>query len=134
MRHAVPPEPGDRQVSAAWSTLPFTHPIDPSALAGVDATYELRIEGTSALLRIHGGRAEVLPEGSDAPDVVISTDAGTMAAVGAGRRTIGDAIDDGAITVEGDLRAADALTVAFDPVGKVGPGGSGAPGGQRRLN
>jgi hypothetical protein len=59
----------------------------------------------------------VLPEGSVAPDAVISMDAATMAAVGAGRRTIGEATADGAITIDGDLRAAAALTAAFEGAG-----------------
>jgi hypothetical protein len=40
-------------------------------------------------------------------------DAATVAALGAGRRTIGDAAADGAITFDGDLKAAAALTAAF---------------------
>lgn len=114
LRHAVPETPGERQVSAIWSALPFTHPANRGMLAGIEATYELRIGETSALLRIHDGHAEMLPEGSMAPDVVISMDAATMAAVGAGRRTIGEASAEGAITVDGDPGAAAALTAAFE--------------------
>lgn len=114
LRHVVPETPGDRRVSATWSALPFTHAADPEMLAGIEATYELRIGETSALLRVHEGRAEVLPEGSVAPDAVISMDAATMAALGAGRRTIGEATADGAITIDGDVRAAAALTAAFE--------------------
>jgi len=117
LRHAVPETPGDRRVSATWSAVPFTHPPDPGLLAGIEATYELCIGETSALLRVHEGRAEVLPEGSAAADAVISMDAATMAAVGAGRRTIGEATADGAITIDGDLRAAAALTAAFEGAG-----------------
>lgn len=117
LRHAVPETPGDRRVSATWSAVPFTHSADPAMLAGIEATYELRIGETSALLRVHEGRAEVLPEGSVAPDAVISMDAATMAALGAGRRTIGEATADGAITIDGDLRAAAALTAAFEGAG-----------------
>jgi DNA-binding HxlR family transcriptional regulator len=114
LRHAVPDTPGDSQVCAAWCALPFTHAPDPEALAGIEATYEFRLADTSALLRVHDGDAEVLPEGSAAPDAVISMDAATMAAVGAGRRTISDAADAGAITFEGDLAAVAALTDAFE--------------------
>ncbi len=114
LRHAVPETPGDRQVSATWSALPFTHPVNPEMVAGIEATYEIRIGKTSALLRFHNGHAAVLPEGSATPDVVISMDAATMAAVGAGRRTIGEASDDGSITIDGDLSAATALTAAFE--------------------
>jgi hypothetical protein len=44
-------------------------------------------------------------------------DAATLAAVGAGRRTIGEATADGAITIDGDLNAAAALTAAFESGG-----------------
>ncbi len=114
LRHAVPETPGDRQVSATWSALPFTHPASPEMLAGIEATYEFRIGETTALLRVHDGRAELLPEGSATPGAVISMDAATMAAVGAGRQTIGEASAAGAITIDGDHRAAAALTAAFE--------------------
>jgi DNA-binding HxlR family transcriptional regulator len=114
LRHAVPELPGDRQVSATWSALPFTHPANPEMLAGIEATYELRIGEASALLGVHDGRAEVLPEGSTTPDAVIAMDAATMAAVGAGRRTISQAMAAGAVTIDGDLRAAAALTAAVE--------------------
>jgi hypothetical protein len=41
-------------------------------------------------------------------------DAATVAALGAGRRTIREAVADGAITVDGDLKAFAALTAAFE--------------------
>ncbi|HEX4734399.1 MAG TPA: hypothetical protein VH247_08315 [Thermoleophilaceae bacterium] len=44
-------------------------------------------------------------------------DAATVAALGAGRRTIGEATADSAITVDGDLNAAAALTAAFESNG-----------------
>ena len=40
-----------------------------------------------------------------------------MAALGAGHRTIGEATPDGAITIDGDLHAAAALTAAFEGAG-----------------
>jgi DNA-binding HxlR family transcriptional regulator len=114
LRHAVPETPGDRQVNATWCVVPFTHPANPAALAGIDATYEFRIGDSSALMRVHDGHAELLPPGTAAPDTVLSTDAATVAALGAGRRTIGEATADGAITVEGDPDAAAALAAAFE--------------------
>lgn len=114
LRHAVPETPGDRQFNAAWCVLPFIQPPNPLALAGIEATFEFRIGDTSALLRVHGGDAELLPPGAVAPDTVISMDPATVAALGAGRRTIGEAAADGAITVEGNLEAAASLVAAFE--------------------
>lgn len=113
LRHAVPEAPGDRRFNAAWCVLPLTQPADPLALAGIEATYEFRIRDSSALLRVHDGHAELLPPGTAAPDATISMDPATVAALGAGRRSIGEAAADGAIAVDGDLDAAGALFAAF---------------------
>jgi hypothetical protein len=64
LRHAVPETPGDRQVCATWSVLPFTHAADPEMLAGIEATYELRIGESSVLMRVHDGHAVVLADES----------------------------------------------------------------------
>ena len=113
LRHAVPEAPGDRRFNATWCVLPFTQPADPLALAGIEATYEFRIRDSSALLRVHHGHAELLPPGAAPPDTTISMDPATVADLGAGRRTIGEAAAAGAISVDGDLEAADALFAAF---------------------
>jgi DNA-binding HxlR family transcriptional regulator len=117
LRHAVPETPGNRKFNATWCVLPFTQPADPLALAGIEATYEFRIGDTSALLHVHDGQAEMLAPGAATPDTVISTDPGTVAALGAGRRTTSEATGDGAITVDGDLNAAAALFAAFENSG-----------------
>lgn len=120
LRHAVPDAPGNLQVNATWCVLPFTQLADPQALAGIEATYELRVGGTSALLRVHDGQAELLAAGTVAPDTVITIDPATVAALGAGRRTIGQAVADGTMTFAGDRDAAAALTAAFER-GGAGP-------------
>lgn len=114
LRHAVPETPGDRQVNATWCVLPFTQASGSEALAGIEATFEFRVDETSALLRISNGQADLLPPGTATPDTVVSMDAATMATIGAGRRTIGEAAADGAITFDGDQEAATALTSAFE--------------------
>lgn len=127
LRHAVPETPGNRRFNATWCVLPFTQPADPQALAGIEATFEFRIGETSALLRVRDGGAELLPPGTAAPDTVISMDPATVAALGAGRRTISEAAADGAITVEGDLEAAASLVAAFDSSEASGEVGAKEP-------
>ena len=117
LRHVVPETPEDHQFNATWCVLPFTQPADPLALAGIEATYEFRIRDSSALLHVHDGRAELLPPGTATPDTTISIDPATVAALGAGRRTIGEAVADGAITLDGDHDAAAALFAAFESSG-----------------
>lgn len=114
LRNALPETPGNRRFNATWCVLPFTQPADPAALAGIEATYEFRVGGTSALLYVHDEQAELLPPGTAAPDTTISLDPATVAALGAGRHSIGDAAGDGAIAVEGDRDAAAALFAAFE--------------------
>lgn len=113
LRHAVPETPGDWQFNAAWCVLPFTQPADPQVLAGIEATYEFRVGDTAALLHVHDGRGELFPPGTTAPDTTISMDPATVAALGAGRRTIGEARAEGAIAIDGDIDAAAALFAAF---------------------
>lgn len=119
LRHAVPEDPGTRRFNATWCVLPFTQPPDPSALAGIEATYEFRIGDSAALLRVHDGQAELLSQGTATPDTTISMDPATVAALGAGRRTPGEAVADGAITIDGDHDAASALFVAFESTAPV---------------
>lgn len=117
LRHAVPEAPGTLQFNATWCVLPFTQPPDPQSLTGIEATYEFRIRDTTALLKVHDGQAELLPPGSATPDTTISMDPATVAALGAGRRTVGEAAADGAIAVDGDRDAATALFAAFESGG-----------------
>lgn len=114
LRHAVPEEPGpETLIRAEWSLLPFTHAADPSALAGIDATYEFIIDDTPALLRVRDGQARVLRSGNRKPDVTVRLDAATVASVGSGRVSVTDATRAGRITVEGDEAAFDDLVRAF---------------------
>lgn len=112
LRHAVPETQGDRKFDAAWCVINFTHPLRPGSLPDIDATFEFRVDDSSALLHVHGRRAEPLAPGTRSPDAVLRMDAATVAALGAGRLTFADAAADGRITIEGDQDAVAALTGA----------------------
>lgn len=113
LRHAVPETPGDQQINATWCVLPITQPADPQALVGIEATYEFRVRDSSALLRVHGGGAELLPPETATPDTTISMDPATVKALGAGEVTTSEAVAEGAIAVDGDVEAASELFAAF---------------------
>lgn len=115
LRHALPHEPGpDTQVRAEWSLLAFTHAVDPSELAGIDATYEFVVDDSAAVLRVRDGRASVLRNGGNLdPDATVRLDAATVAAVGSGRLSVIEATRGGRIAVEGDEAAVDDLVRAF---------------------
>lgn len=112
----MPDQPGpSTQVRAEWSLLAFTHAVDPSALAGIDATYAFVIDGETALLRIRAGNASVLSaDERHEIDATIRMGATTVKAVGSGRLSVVDTLMNGAITVEGDETAVHALARAFD--------------------
>ena len=113
LRHALPEEPGALRVSATWCVLPFMHAAQPEALAGIEATYEFCVDGTTALMRVHDMKVDLLSPGAAEPDVVISMDAATMAGLGAGRRTISEAASTRALIIDGAQEAAAALIAAF---------------------
>lgn len=111
LRYAVPEEPDEEtRVEPAWSLLVFTHAIDPAALAGIDATYEVWVDGKAVILRVSDGRASiVLPDPGMQPDATIRIDAATVAALGSGRLSVSDAETAGRIEFDGDPVAIDAL-------------------------
>lgn len=115
VRHAVPEQPTDgMQVKAEWALLAFTHLIDPATLSGMDRDIEFQIDGTHAYLRLRDG-ARILP-GTESltADTVVRTDAATLAAIGAGRLPLQDALAAGLVHVEGDINALAPLVAALD--------------------
>ncbi|MFL6090005.1 MAG: winged helix-turn-helix transcriptional regulator [Aeromicrobium sp.] len=115
LTHALPPQPrASHHIRAEWSLLAFAQ-LPEAALAGIDASYRVEVSGKPAILRIHGSRAEILPEGAiESPDAVLRFDADVVSAIGSGRLTAGAALASGRITTEGDALAAGALITAID--------------------
>lgn len=114
LRHAVPEEPGpDTVVKPHWSLLGFTHQVDPRALEGKDALFEIVVDGRSAHLQVRSGRATVQPGADRQPDATITLDAATVAAIGSGRLAAVDAAAAGRISVEGDREAVTDLVRAL---------------------
>jgi DNA-binding HxlR family transcriptional regulator len=79
--------------------------FDPEAAGGMVATYELRLEGE--VFHVDIGDWEIGLQRGPAPDAdsTIEADPETLAAVLSGQRTLDDAVDSGALTIEGGRRA-----------------------------
>lgn len=115
LRHALPAQPGpETQVKPAWALMTLVYGLDPAALAGIDATYTVFVDGEPVHLRFRDGKASVLAgsEHVDA-DATVRLDAATVAALGAGRVSVLDATLTGRLTIEGDEAAIATLIDLF---------------------
>ncbi|MGW4244390.1 winged helix-turn-helix transcriptional regulator [Nocardia sp. NPDC004722] len=115
VRYAVPETPSEgMRVKAEWALLAFTHLADPAALAGLDLDIAFEVEGSRAYLRLRDGRVRILP-GTETVTAAttVRTDAATLAALGAGRLPLPDALARGLVQVEGDAAALAPLITAL---------------------
>src|SRR5215208_3983641 len=64
--------------------------------------YEFRVDGELFHVRVEGDEAEVRQGSAADPDLIISGDTETFLNVAAGRLTLAEAIEAGAIATEGD--------------------------------
>jgi len=93
-------------------------------LAAVPArkeTYEFRVDGELFHVRVEGDEAEVRQGSAADPDLIISGDTETFLNVAAGRLTLAEAIEAGAIATEGDRDSlARCLAMLGSPDGDAG--------------
>lgn len=104
---------GDRregeQFHPGWAVLSLRACFDAEAAAGVRALYEFRIDDEVFHARIDDGRIEAVHGPAQYPDVVIATGAETFLEVCAGRIRLAEAVECGAATATGDLKALELL-------------------------
>jgi DNA-binding HxlR family transcriptional regulator len=81
--------------------------------AAVGALYELRLGEDVFRVRVSRGAVDVVRGAADAPDAVLETDPGTLAALLWHGRPLADAERAGVARVEGDRRAVDRLLCLF---------------------
>jgi len=115
LRHALVEEPTPAMsVRPEWSLLGITYDTSANTLAGIEATYEFRIGGASAYLRIRDGVARTVSiDEAGSVDAVVTLDPSTVAAVGAGRLSAVDAVANGRIQLEGSDAAIASLVGIF---------------------
>jgi putative sterol carrier protein len=79
--------------------------LQPEAASGPRETYEFRVDGELFHVRVEGGEAEARRGSAADPDLIVSGDTETLLGIAAGRLAPAEAIDTGAIRVEGDRQA-----------------------------
>jgi DNA-binding HxlR family transcriptional regulator len=84
------------EMRPGWYVVSMTATFRPEAAAGLEATYELRIDGEAFALRIQDAKVDVVPPGR--ADLVVTTDLEAFVALLAGQI----APEDPRIEIEGD--------------------------------
>jgi DNA-binding HxlR family transcriptional regulator/putative sterol carrier protein len=86
----------------AWAMVALQSSLELEAVHGHKETYEFRVDGELFYVQVEGDKAEVRQGPAADPDLTISGDAETLLGVAAGRLTLAEAVEAGAIATEGD--------------------------------
>jgi len=98
---SVPRE--DDDLRAGWAAVAMRSVLGQGTADGRPGTYEFRIDGEAFHLLVgEGGKAEARQGSVPDPDVVVTGDAETFLAVASGRLGPEEALESGALRVEGD--------------------------------
>ena len=96
-------EPGeDDEVRAGWAVVALRSALPAEGSSGRPGTYGFRIDGEAFHLRVEGGEVEVRQGSAPDPDLVVRGDTGTLLAVASGRLSPEEAVQSGALGVEGE--------------------------------
>jgi putative sterol carrier protein len=89
---------------AGWAAVALRSAVGTGVAGERAGTYELRIDGAAFHLRVGGGEdgAKLRQAPAQDPDLVVAGDAGTFLAVASGRLDPEEAVESGALRVEGD--------------------------------
>lgn len=107
----------DLAFAPRWLALTWAASFSGDGLAGVDETWEYRVDGEPFTIRVADGAATVTAGTAAAPDVVVTASAAGLLAVGAGALEAEAAIRDGVIHVAGDRDAFRRSVAALAPAG-----------------
>ena len=92
----------EEETRPAWAMVALQSSLDLEAGPTRKETYELRVYGELFHVQVGGGEAEVFQGSAIDPDLIISGDTETLLSVAAGRLTLAEAVEAGAIAIEGD--------------------------------
>ncbi|MEU0540930.1 winged helix-turn-helix transcriptional regulator [Nocardia sp. NPDC005978] len=118
MRHQLEHtrEPGETY-RAEWTLVFLADLIDPSSIAGKYATYQFRIEDSTARLELRDGHATVTPGTPEPPaDATLTTTLATIIDLTRGDLDIAAAVAGERITVDGNATAINLLVQALTPL------------------
>ena len=92
----------DDELRAGWAAVALRAALPAGASDGRAGTYGFRIDGEVFHLRVSGEEAEVRQGSAPDHDLVVESDAGTLLAVASGRLGPEQAVESGALRVEGE--------------------------------
>src|SRR5215213_1042588 len=108
------PLPGpDASMSFDAHILSFRTLFDAARAGDLDARFELRLGEQTFRAEVSGGKFEIVPGESPAPDAVITADVGTLLAVAHGRADLAEVEAAGGLEIEGDRDAAERFLGLF---------------------
>ena len=105
--------PGDARLGPDSAVIALMTVFDPSAAAGLDASYELRFGEHAFSARVVDARIELARGAAGDPDATIATDPATLANVLWHGRELEDAEAAGEMALAGDRRAARRFLALF---------------------
>ena len=97
-----------------WHLLALRAMFRPEAARDLEATYEFRFEDGLVTARIEHGKLRLDWGPAEDPSLTISTDHATFFGVASGRSNTDEAIESGALTIDGDATASRQLFEIFN--------------------
>lgn len=101
----APFPPGEAQIGVDAVVIALKSLFDPAGAAGLQLSYDLRLGEQRFRIDVTDGRIEAARGSAPAPDAVIETDPGTLAAILWHGRRLEEARRAGDVAIEGDRRA-----------------------------
>ena len=108
-----PSKPPDAALGVDSLVLSFRTMFDPERAEGLEAGYELRLGEDTFRAEVAEGRLEIERGFADAPDAVVESDAGTLAALVYGELELDDALRSGELGIEGDRELVERFLTLF---------------------
>lgn len=103
-RSPLPPE--HSEIGTDSIVLALRSLFEPGAAAGLEASYELRLDGEPFSVRVANGELDLGRGGVESPAASIEADPATLAALLTGRLPLEDALGSGAARIEGSKKEA----------------------------
>jgi DNA-binding HxlR family transcriptional regulator/putative sterol carrier protein len=110
-RSPIPPE--HREIGPDSIVLALRSLFDRDAAEGLEASYELRLDGEAFAVEVAGGELDLARGEATEPAAVIETDPATLAALLTGQLPLEDALDSGAASIEGTGKEARRFLALF---------------------